>query len=81
MALDVHTDFSMVVPLYLWGPPLDLRQGAHLHMWQRHFFCVISSELLSACDGGTSPVLVGGFSVILAIGSSRVASKDLVAPL
>ena len=45
------------------------------------FLCVISCELLSACDGGTSPVFVGGFSVILAIGSSCVASKDLVAPL
>ena len=31
--------------------------------------------------GKTSPVLVEGSSVILAIGSSRVAAEDLVVPL
>lgn len=50
----------------------------------------MAEVLLSMCDilwtsllvmGKTSPVLVEGSSVILAIGSSRVAAEDLVVPL
>ena len=54
----------------------------HLYLLQRDSsMCdvLVDSSLLVA--GETSPVLVGGSSVIVATGSSPVATKDLVVPI
>ena len=61
---------------------VELLQVGHLYLLQRDSsMCdvLVDSSLLVA--GETSPVLVGGSSVIVATGSSPVATKDLVVPV